>query len=57
MRQLTLSEPKDSQLPAVVIDWIARRVLLHEQEDENLPPVWTLRRGYGNGLDRALIFP
>jgi hypothetical protein len=56
MRQLTLTEPKDSQLPAVVIDWIARRVLLHEQEDENLPPVWTLRRGYGNGLDRALIF-
>ena len=56
LRQLSLTDPKDSQLPAVVMDWIARRVLLHEQEDENLPPVWTLRRGYGNGLDRALIF-
>ncbi|MBX9679688.1 MAG: PDZ domain-containing protein [Gemmataceae bacterium] len=56
LRQLSHTDPKESKLPAIVMDWIARRVLLHEQEDENLPPVWTLRRGYGNGLDRALIF-
>ncbi|MCS7044938.1 MAG: hypothetical protein NZO58_01150 [Gemmataceae bacterium] len=36
-------------------DWAMRRVLLHEQQDDGLPPHWVLQRGWGSDLDRALV--
>lgn len=39
-----------------VFDWVMRRVLLHEQVDEWLPPAAVLRRGHGGARDRALVF-
>src|SRR6516164_1312477 len=33
-----------------------QHVLLHEQGDENLPPAFILRRGYGSARDRAVVF-
>lgn len=35
--------------------WAMRRVLLHEQQDEGLPPHLVLQRGFGDARDRALI--
>jgi len=37
-------------------DWVMRRVQLHEQIDEGLPADFVLRRGFGSGLDRAIVF-
>jgi hypothetical protein len=36
--------------------WVQRRVLLHQQGDDWLPPALILRRGYGCARDRALVF-
>ncbi len=36
--------------------WVVRNVLLHEQVDDWVPPAFTLRRGHGGALDRALVF-
>jgi hypothetical protein len=36
--------------------WVMRNVLLHEEFDSMIPPAFTLRRGYGSALDRALVF-
>lgn len=36
--------------------WVMRNVFLHEQWDDWIPPAFTLRRGYGSALDRALVF-
>ena len=36
--------------------WVMRNVLLHDQVDDWTPPAVTLRRGYGNAVDRALVF-
>jgi hypothetical protein len=36
--------------------WVMRNVLLHEETDTMIPPAFTLRRGYGSALDRALVF-
>ena len=36
--------------------WVMRRCLLHEQDDEWLPTARILRRGFGGGRDRALVF-
>jgi len=35
--------------------WVMRRVLLHEQQDEGLPPHLVLQRGFGDARDRALV--
>ncbi|GEM_PF-2944478 len=35
--------------------WTMRRVLLHEQQDDGLPPHLVLQRGYGSVRDRALV--
>src|SRR5262245_44708789 len=35
--------------------WAMRRVLLHEQQDEGLPPHLVLQRGFGDVRDRALV--
>jgi hypothetical protein len=37
-------------------EWVIRRVQLHEQSDEGVPPAFVLRRGFGGGLDRAVAF-
>ena len=36
--------------------WVMRNVLLHEQGDSWTPPAFTLRRGCGSALERALVF-
>jgi hypothetical protein len=40
----------------IAFDWVIRGIQLHEQGDENLPPLFVLRRGFGSALDRALAF-
>ncbi len=37
-------------------NWVMRNVLPHEQSDSWTPPVFTLRRGCGSPLERALVF-
>ena len=49
----TLSKP-EQVLHA--LGWVAHHVLLHEQGDDNLPPQFVLKRGFGNARDRALVF-
>ena len=36
--------------------WVTQHVLLHEQQDDGLPPAFILRRGFGSARDRALVF-
>ncbi len=36
--------------------WVMRNVLLHEQGDDWMPPAFTLRRGWGNAVERSLAF-
>ena len=36
--------------------FVMRNVMLHEQVDEWIPPAFTLRRGCGSALDRALVY-
>jgi hypothetical protein len=36
--------------------WVMRNVMFYEQTDTWIPPAFTLRRGYGGALDRALVF-
>jgi hypothetical protein len=36
--------------------WVMRNVLPHEQIASWVPPAFTLRRGFGSPLDRALLF-
>lgn len=36
--------------------YVMRNVMLHEQVDEWIPPAFTLRRGCGSALDRALVY-
>jgi hypothetical protein len=36
--------------------WAMRRVLLHQQHDDGLPPYLVVKRGYGGPRDRALVF-
>lgn len=35
--------------------WVNRNVLLHEQVDSWVPPAFTLRRGHGGAVERALV--
>ncbi len=53
-----LDVPKAAPLEQVRLcfAWAMRRVQLHEQADENLPAAFVLRRGFGSGLNRALVF-
>ncbi len=53
-----LDMPKAAPLEQarLCFDWTMRRVQLHEQADEGLPAAFVLRRGFGSGLDRALVF-
>lgn len=36
--------------------WVMRNVLLHEQVDSWIPPAFTLRRGHGGPIERAMVF-
>jgi hypothetical protein len=36
--------------------WVMRNVMPHEQGDSWTPPAFTLRRGFGSPLERALVF-
>jgi hypothetical protein len=40
----------------ICFEWVTRRIPLHEQSDEGLPPAFVLRRGFGGALDRAVAF-
>jgi len=55
-RSLDLFALSKPEQVAHTLDWVARHVLLHEQGDDNLPPQFVLKRGYGSVRDRALIF-
>lgn len=45
--------PRDQA--ALGFDWVMRRVLLHEEYDDSLPPHLVLMRGFGSAHDRALV--
>lgn len=36
--------------------WVMRNILPHEQGDSNTPPGFTLRRGFGSSMERAMVF-
>jgi hypothetical protein len=36
--------------------WVMRQVRLRESEGEEAPPAYVLRRGWGTGVERALVF-
>jgi hypothetical protein len=40
----------------VAFGWMTRRVVLHEQRDEGVPPHMVVMRGFGGPRDRALVF-
>ena len=54
--KLELGEAAPLDRARAAFEWTMRRVVLHEQSDADLPPAQVLRRGYGNALDRALVF-
>lgn len=39
----------------ILFRWVMRNVLPHEQIDSWTPPAFTLRRGYGSPLERAMV--
>ncbi len=43
-------------LAARAFAWVVREVRLREHEGEPVPPAFVLRRGWGNALERALVF-
>ena len=45
--------PRDQA--AFGFSWAMKRVLLHEQHEDNVPPHLVLQRGYGGVRDRALV--
>jgi hypothetical protein len=55
-RMLEIANVPPLEQARICFDWVMRRVQLHEQGDVGLPPAFVLRRGYGSGLDRALVF-
>ncbi|HWY88407.1 MAG TPA: hypothetical protein VNX28_16970, partial [Gemmataceae bacterium] len=55
-RMLEIANVPPLEQARICFDWVMRRVQLHQQGDPDLPPAFVLRRGYGNGLDRALVF-
>jgi hypothetical protein len=54
-RALDLSGLSPRDQAALDFAWAMRRVLLHEQQDEGVPPHLILQRGYGGVRDRALV--
>jgi len=55
-RTLETKELPAAQQAELCFRWVMQHVLLHEQGDENLPPAFILRRGYGSARDRAVVF-
>lgn len=55
-RALKVPELRPLEQAGFCLGWVARRLLLHEQGLEGVPPVYLLERGYGSGSDRALVF-
>jgi hypothetical protein len=55
-RSLEISGLAPAELADRCFGWVQRQVLLYEQGEEGLPPVYVLRRGYGSARDRALVF-
>lgn len=41
---------------AIDFRWVMRNVMPHEQVDSWTPPAFTLRRGHGSPLERAMVF-
>ena len=55
-RSLEVNDLSPVKQAHVHFRWVMRNVYLHEQIDTLIPPAFTLRRGYGSSLDRALVF-
>jgi hypothetical protein len=55
-RSLEIGALAPAELANHCFGWVQRRVLLHQQGDDWLPPALILRRGYGSARDRALVF-
>ncbi|MBI3409328.1 MAG: hypothetical protein HY040_13370 [Planctomycetes bacterium] len=55
-RALTVPDLPPLEQAREAFGWVARRVLLHEQADDWLPPAQVLRRGHGGARDRAFVF-
>ncbi|MBM3994897.1 MAG: hypothetical protein FJ303_12200 [Planctomycetes bacterium] len=56
LRSLELDETPSEQRAEDIFRWMTRNVLLHEQGDSWTPPAFTLRRGRGSAIERALVF-
>ena len=55
-RMLEIANIPPLEQGRICFAWVIRRVQLHEQGDVGLPPAFVVRRGFGNALDRALVF-
>ncbi|MBI3822305.1 MAG: hypothetical protein HY289_06455 [Planctomycetes bacterium] len=56
VRSLDVGEQGTARQAQRLFHWVMRNVLPHEQTDSWTPPAFTLRRGYGNPRERALVF-
>jgi hypothetical protein len=55
-RAIEVADLSPLEQALVAFGWTTRRVLLHEQRDEGLPPYLVVKRGFGGVRDRALVF-
>lgn len=56
LKMLDVRGLSPTQQAEMDFDWVMRNVMLHEQGDTWVPPAFTLRRGYGNAVERAMVF-
>ncbi|MBY0524822.1 MAG: hypothetical protein K2R98_15565 [Gemmataceae bacterium] len=55
-RALSLDGLPGPQRAAAAFAWVVRQVRLREAEGPASPPVYVLRRGWGNARERAIVF-
>jgi hypothetical protein len=55
-RTLEVRDLSPAQQADMDFQWVVRNVMLHEQGDTWLPAAFTVRRGYGSAVERALVF-
>lgn len=55
-RSLAVRNLPAAEQAHLCFQWVMRNVLPHEQGDSNTPPAFTLRRGYGSPMERAIVF-
>jgi hypothetical protein len=55
-RALDVADLPAPDQASAAFGWTMRRVLLHQQHDDGLPPYLVVKRGYGGPRDRALVF-